>query len=476
MTNSNGATGRPLRVVVCPDSFKGSLGAAEAARAFAKGVLGLAPTAQVIELPMADGGEGTAEALVAAAQAAGEAGAGDVASNVEDESSQVRLGRFVAWHEVAVSGLEGALTGAEFRPVVSAGCETGHTARWAEFEGGVAVLDVASAIGFSQLTASGVPEFSEESEASEVPEAQGEQNATSQSESSDAKGCSQSRWKGVSSYAAGELLRDVLLDSRISRVYVGLGGTATSDCGLGLLCALGAQAYDDKNQSLEPCAGSLARVARLDVNQMVRAQDKHIYLLLDVDNPLVGPSGAVRTFGPQKGVPAEELAALDAAFAWFSGLVERTFGVEAKDLAGAGAAGGLGFALMSALGATGIAGGQAVLRLCGAPALFERADLIITGEGRLDAQTARGKVVRSVCELAMRGGSRPIVGAVAGQNVLSPAEVGELGLFWAEDLVSLAPDENSARADAARWAEQASARLFARWVRAWSGAQRWENE
>lgn len=464
MTNSNGAASRPLRVVVCPDSFKGSLGAAEAARAFAKGVLGLAPAAQVIELPMADGGEGTAEALVAAAQAAGEAAAEDVASNVEDESSQARLGRFVAWHEVAVSGLEGALTGAEPRPVASAGCETGHTARWAEFEGGVAVLDVASAIGFSQLTAS------------EVPEAQGEQNATSQSESSDAKGCSQSRWKGVSSYAAGELLRGVLLDSRISRVYVGLGGTATSDCGLGLLCALGAQAYDDKNQSLEPCAGSLARVARLDVNQMVRAQDKHIYLLLDVDNPLVGPSGAVRTFGPQKGVPAEELAALDAAFAWFSGLVERTFGAESKDLAGAGAAGGLGFALMSALGATGIAGGQAVLRLCGAPALFERADLIITGEGRLDAQTARGKVVRSVCELAMRAGSRPIVGAVAGQNVLSPAEVGELGLFWAEDLVSLAPDENSARADAARWAEQASARLFARWVRARFGAQRWENE
>lgn len=396
------------QVVVCPDSFKGSMSATEAAQALTEGVLSVAPDARVVALPLADGGEGTTEVLVAAARA--NAGTGS------------ELGRFVQWHEVAISSLDGSLCPAQ----------SGVQARWAQFEGG-AVVDLASAVGFAQRTY------------------QVEQRLTSADP------------LVASSYAAGELLRSCLECSQVSRIYVGLGGSTTNDCGLGLLCALGARAYDDTNQSLLPCANNLDRIATLDVSACGLPAHKELRLLLDVDNPLLGPAGATYTFGPQKGVPQQGLATLEAAMERCSVLVEQAFGGSYRQALGAGAAGGLGFALLAACGAKSTAGGAEVLRLVGARELFAHADLVLTGEGKLDEQSIHGKLVSQVCALASEvlGLS---VGAVVGQSALESAADMQLGLCVVEELCAFAPSVAVAQRHAAKYAKQAAARAYTRWL------------
>jgi len=188
----------------------------------------------------------------------------------------------------------------------------------------------------------------------------------------------------------GELIR-ILLDAGVRRFVAGLGGSSTNDGGAGLLSALGLALLDAKGHSVEPTPAGLEALSRIDASAFdARLAGTRITILSDVDNPLCGKRGATAIFGPQKGVRPESVPTIDARLEHFAKLSEAAVGRSAKDLPGAGAAGGLGFALLLAGGEL-RSGAEVVADLLGLDAALERADWLITGEGRTDRQTLLGK-------------------------------------------------------------------------------------
>ncbi|XVV02251.1 glycerate kinase [Actinosynnema sp. CA-248983] len=307
-------------VVVAPDKFKGTLSAPRVAAAVERGLREAVPGLSVRSLPVADGGDGTVDAAVAA--------------------GFLRVGRWV--------------TGPVGKPVAASFA----------VRGGTAVVEVASASGLALLD-----------EPAPLP-------ATS---------------RGV-----GELLVSAL-DSGARRIVLGVGGSASTDGGRGMLDAIGDR---------------LADFAAVEV-----------VLASDVDNPLLGPSGAAAVYGPQKGATPEQVEVLEERLAAFA----REVGPEYVDVPGAGAAGGIGFAALAVLGATRRPGIEVVLELVGFAEAVAGARLVITGEGSLDAQTRHGKAPAGVAAAA---GSVPTV-AVAGRTSVDPAE---LGLRGAYALLDVEPD------------------------------------
>jgi len=188
----------------------------------------------------------------------------------------------------------------------------------------------------------------------------------------------------------GELIR-ILLDAGVKRFVAGLGGSSTNDGGAGLLSALGLALLDAKGHSVEPTPAGLEALSRIDASAFdARLAGTRITILSDVDNPLCGKRGATAIFGPQKGVRPESVPTIDARLEHFANLSEAAVGRSAKDLPGAGAAGGLGFALLLAGGEL-RSGAEVVADLLGLDAALEGADWLITGEGRTDRQTLLGK-------------------------------------------------------------------------------------
>ncbi len=191
----------------------------------------------------------------------------------------------------------------------------------------------------------------------------------------------------------GELIR-ILLDAGVRRFVAGLGGSSTNDGGAGLLSALGLALLDAKGHSVEPTPAGLEALSRIDASAFdARLAGTRITILSDVDNPLCGKRGATAIFGPQKGVHPESVPTIDARLEHFAKLSEAAVGRSAKDLPGAGAAGGLGFALLLAGGEL-RSGAEVVADLLGLDAALEGADWLITGEGRTDRQTLLGKASR----------------------------------------------------------------------------------
>ena len=235
----------------------------------------------------------------------------------------------------------------------------------------------------------------------------------------------------TTTYGVGQLVR-AAVDAGARRVVLGVGGTATNDGGAGLLAALGVGREDEAGQRLEPGGLALARAARL----VGRPLEVELVAATDVDNPLLGDRGASRVFGPQKGATPEQVEALDRALAHWADLVEQHLGTVARDLPGAGAAGGLGFALL-ALGARRVSGFDVVDEAVGLSAQVAAADLVVTGEGRLDGSSTRGKVVSGVATLALEHGV-PCV-AVAGEVLLGRREAAAVGLAETYALVDHAP-------------------------------------
>ncbi|MBX5466323.1 MAG: glycerate kinase [Firmicutes bacterium] len=326
-----------MRVIVAPDSFKGALDAFSAARALASGVRRALPEARVTELPVADGGEGTAAVLLAA------------------------LGG--SWATVTVPDPLG-------RPVV---------APWARLDTGGAVVEAAAAIGWAL-----------------VPEA----------------------WRDpwhLSSAGLGHLLLAAVA-SGAREVAVALGGTGTNDGGLGLLLALGARCEDARRQVFRPTLYTLDRVRRVDLRPARRRLGSTaVTALVDVFNPLDGPRGATAVFGPQKGVTPNAIAVLDRRLARFGRVLEAASGLALRERQGAGAAGGLGAALAALTGGNLVSGIEVVLDRIGFEGRAAGSDLVLTGEGRTDAQTLEGKAVLGVVRRARRLGV-PVVclsGAVA---------------------------------------------------------------
>jgi len=303
---------RMITVVIAPDSFKGSIPADAAATAIATGLRRIWPDADLRLRPMADGGEGTLDAV---------------------------LSRGGTRRTARVAGASGAPLDAGFGLIDN---------------DATAVIEIAQVVGLTDAAVAAAPV---------------ERRST----------------RGL-----GELVR-LLLDAGVRNYLVGLGGSSTNDGGAGLLAALGLKLADAKGRDVDPTPAGLAALAEVDASVLdSRLAHAHITIMSDVDNPLCGERGATAIFGAQKGVRAEAAAELDARLARFAALTERAVGRSAKDRAGAGAAGGLGFALQL-LGGRVRSGAEVIADLLGLDAALEGADWLITGEGRSDRQTLLGK-------------------------------------------------------------------------------------
>jgi len=351
-------------VVVAPAPFKGALSAAGAARAIAAGIQLAATGTEVRLVPIADGGEGTLDALVAAR------GGRRRATSVRDP-----LGRPA---EAAIGELPG------------------HTC----------VIELAQASGYERL-----------SPADRDPER-------------------------TSTYGTGEQLR-MALDLGAERIIIGVGGSATNDGGMGLARALGVRFLDADGHELAGIGADLGRVCAIDSSgRDARIGAVEILVACDVTNPFCGPQGAACVFGPQKGADAAAVARLDAGLANLAKVILDATGVDVTAVPGAGAAGGAAGGMLALLSGTLTPGAPLVLEAAGLAERLAGAELCITGEGRLDAQSMHGKAVSAVAA-ASRDVGVPCV-AVAGSLELLPGMVRRMGLTAAFPINrALAPEPDA---------------------------------
>lgn len=263
----------------------------------------------------------------------------------------------------------------------------------------------------------------------------------------------------TSTFGVGQLVR-AALDDGARRVLVGLGGSATNDGGAGMLSALGAVPFDAEGIALPPGGAALARADHLDGSADPRLRDVELVAATDVDAPLLGLRGASAVFGPQKGASRPDVLALDAALQRWADLLEPHTGRSVRELPGAGAAGGLGAALL-ALGAHRVAGLSLVAEAVGLAAQIGAADLVVTGEGRFDATSLRGKVAGGVAAVAAAHAVPCLV--LAGQAATGRREAAAAGI----DAVYAMADDVGTDAALARPSHELAA-LAARVARQWS--------
>ena len=331
-----------MHILIVPDSFKGSLSSIEAAQCIDTGFRRVFPSCTSGLLPVADGGEGTVEALVAGA------GGRIVTATVSDP-----LGRPVE-------------------------------AQFGLLEDGWAVIEMAQASGLPLLAP-------------------------------------QERNPGrTSTYGTGQLIR-AALDRGCRHMLIGIGGSATNDGGAGMATALGVRFLDSGGALLPPGGLALADLAQIDLTQLdPRIRDTEFVVASDVTNPLCGPSGASAVYGPQKGASPQQVAALDEALAHYATLLAAACGRDVANLPGAGAAGGLGAGLMAFCSARLRPGIDVRFERLGLEAQIARADLILTGEGRVDATSANGKLLSGVGRLALRH-QKPVIALTGGAGEGSQA-------------------------------------------------------
>ncbi|QGK70134.1 glycerate kinase [Allosaccharopolyspora coralli] len=265
-----------------------------------------------------------------------------------------------------------------------------------------------------------------------------------------------------SSAGTGELIR-AALDAGARTVVLGVGGSACTDGGAGMLGALGAGVLDASGRVLPPGGGSLSDVSTVELAGLdPRLADTTVILASDVDNPLLGPRGAARVYGPQKGASPEDVQALQAGLGSWSDAVSRAGGRDTADSAGAGAAGGVGYAALAVLGATQRPGVDVVLELVRFRDALDGARLVVTGEGAVDEQTVHGKAPAGVARCARESGV-PVV-AVAGQCSLPRARLSEAGFDAAYVLAELEQDPQRCLRDAARLLDRLGAALAHDWL------------
>lgn len=239
----------------------------------------------------------------------------------------------------------------------------------------------------------------------------------------------------ATSRGTGELIA-AALDAGARRIVVGIGGSACTDGGAGLLEALGARITRADGRAVSPGGAGLLEAARLDLSGLHPGlAAAAVVVACDVDNPLTGRRGAAAVYGPQKGAGPQDVERLDIALARWAGVVSAATGADHRDRPGAGAAGGVGFGLLT-LGATLRPGAELVFELAGLQEALSGADLVVTGEGSLDEQTLHGKAPAAVARLALDKGI-PVV-AVAGRVVLTEPQLAEAGFSAAYALLDVA--------------------------------------
>ena len=356
-----------MHVVVAPDKFKGSLTAREVADRVAAGIAAVNPGLDVVRVPVADGGDGTVDAAVAAGY----------------ERIPVRA------------------TGPTGEPV-----DTAYAVH-----DGVAVVEMADVSGLRLLP----------------PDRLAPLTATS--------------------YGVGEVVA-AALDRGARHVVLGIGGSASTDGGAGMLEALGVRLFDAADNPLPRGGGALADLRRVDLTGLHPAvAETRIVVACDVDNPLLGPHGAAAVYGPQKGASPDDVTFLDTALAHWADVVDAATGrAGVRDRAGAGAAGGVGYAAMAVLGADLEPGIGLVLDLVRFADHLPGASLVVTGEGSLDEQTLHGKAPAGVAAAAAKAGI-PVV-TVSGRLALDGAQLETAGISAAYALTDIEPDVRRCLADA----------------------------
>ena len=249
------------------------------------------------------------------------------------------------------------------------------------------------------------------------------------------------------------------------RIVLGVGGVATTDGGAGLLQALGARLTDVKGRELPPGGAALARLDTLDLASLRDLSGVEFLLASDVDNPLLGPSGAAAVYAPQKGASPSEVELLEAGLRQWADIAEAAVGAApVRDAAGAGAAGGLGFAALLFLGARMRPGIELLLELASFGSRLDGARLVITGEGSLDAQTLHGKAPVGVARAAAAHDPAVPVVAVAGRCTLTTDELRKAGIDRAYALADIEPDINRCIAEAGPLVERLAERIAADWL------------
>jgi glycerate kinase len=266
----------------------------------------------------------------------------------------------------------------------------------------------------------------------------------------------------ASSYGTGQVI-GAALDAGCRRIVLGIGGSACTDGGAGLVQALGGRVLDANGGELGRGGAALAATASLDLAGLHPALGQaELVVACDVDNPLLGPRGAAAVYGPQKGASPADVAELDAALARWAAAVHRATGTDAAEVPGAGAAGGVGFAALAVLGARLRPGIDLVLDLVRFREALPGAGLVICGEGSLDAQTLHGKAPAGVAAAARAAGI-PVV-AVAGRSLLSAAELEPAGILAAYPLSDLEPDPARSMAEAGPLLERLAVRVAHDWL------------
>ena len=332
------------KILIAPDSFKGTLSAREAAEIIAKAAADASPEYEPILMPIADGGEGTVDAF----------GAKRVEAVVTGPNGQ------------AVKGFYGVL-------------------------GDTAVIEMAAAAG---LPLASPPDP-----------------------------------RGATTYGVGELILHAL-DAGFRKFIIGLGGSATNDCGCGMAVACGVKFYGENGKDFTPRGGTLADVVRIDMSgRDPRIAESEFTAMCDIDNPLYGERGAAYVFAPQKGADAECVVLLDAGLRHISEMIARDCGTEVALMPGAGAAGGCGAAIPAFFGGKLKRGIDVVLDVNGFDAALDGASLVVTGEGKFDSQTAGGKAISGIAARTKKKGVPLVVFCGAAEEDESAYEMGVTSVF-----------------------------------------------
>ena len=338
-----------MKIVIAPDSYKESLSATEVAQAIEKGFREIFPDAQYVSVPVADGGEGTVEAMIAATHGSA--------------------------HSALVTGPLGEKV----------------NANWGmSGDGKTAFIEMAAASGLALVP----------------PDKRNPLITTSR--------------------GTGELILQAL-DSGASNIIIGIGGSATNDGGAGMVQALGAKLCDANGTEIGYGGGSLNTLNTIDVSGLdPRIKRCAIRVACDVTNPLVGEQGASRIFGPQKGATEPRILELDRNLAHYADIIKKSLGVDVKNVPGAGAAGGMGAALMAFLGAELKSGIEIVTQALNLEEHIHDCTLVVTGEGRIDSQSIHGKVPVGVANVAKKY-HKPVIG-IAGSLTRDVGVVHQYGI------------------------------------------------
>lgn len=358
-----------MNIVVAPDKFRGSLEAVEVCRAIEEGILLAFPAANVTSVPLADGGEGTAEILTK--QASGfkvRAKAKDPLGRVIDASYGLSRDKKTAFIEMAAASGLSLLTAEEHNPMLA------------------------------------------------------------------------------NTYGTGELIKHAL-DEGVQEIILGIGGSATTDGGTGMAAALGYRFYNHQNLPIEPSGASLNEIQFIDfANADPRLKTVRITVACDVTNPLTGLNGAAYIYGPQKGASPEMVKILDNGLKKLTAVASETFGKDVSQNPGAGAAGGLGAGCLWFLNAVLQDGTSIVMQQTGLVQLIENADLVITGEGKVDEQTLSGKVVKGLADYCRK--SNVPLAVVCGTLQITPEQVRAAGMTYAVSVLNRPMDLSVAQKEA----------------------------